>query len=465
MLVGVAAVVVLVLVAGIALALTRGGDDGQAGDGSTTTGPADTTAGPGGGPTTPAGTISTPLGAPLAVPTGLATEPGAPSWSFDMDCSTSGACSVVADDGGVVVVTAPGEGGATVTRYDADGTKDWSLPVTDIESPPGLARLGGLVIVASTSGDTRTYRAIADGEEMWSIDLAQDDGPVFPNTQLSETYGVLLLGKADAYVVIDLENGANERFEGRVLATDRAHVYLADGDRVVARALSDGAEAWEAEDVVSAAPEGVFPAWRYGVTTSGTFVTVTADSVVGLRPEDGAPVWEPVPLSADQEDLGRPIAVADVGGTVVVAAEYGDLGIDAATGEVVWREVRDRLVFDPQLDADTIDAVNGSPVWVGTGDRLLVGWTGAHLQLIDVTNGARLGAVDLEPNEGRSAVAIAGDGIAILRVDGTIAGYGYDSLDGELWSTDAYPEATGLAAVDGGLVVVDPSGVHGLVPR
>jgi outer membrane protein assembly factor BamB len=173
-------------------------------------------------------------------------------------------------------------------------------------------------------------------------------------------------------------------------------------------------------------------------------------------------VAEPVPLTADGKQLGRPVAVSNVDDVVVVAAEGGDLGVDARSGTVRWREARDRLVFDPVLDVDAIDVANGSPVWVGTGDRLLIGWTGSHLRLLDVTDGSIEGEVGLEPIEGRSALAIGLDAIAILRAGGTIAAYGYDTL-GPLWETDAYPEATGLAAVDGGLVVVDPAGLHGLV--
>ncbi|HEV7720768.1 MAG TPA: hypothetical protein VGO60_05770, partial [Iamia sp.] len=100
-----------------------------------------------------------------------------------------------------------------------------------------------------------------------------------------------------------------------------------------------------------------------------------------------------------------------------------------------------------------------------TGDRLLVGWTGAHLLLLDVTSGAVVSAVDLDGTGGRGAVAIGRDAIAIAEAGGLITVYGYaEGLGDSLWSTDAYPDSTGLAAVDGGLVVLDPTGIHGLRP-
>ncbi|HEX7133402.1 MAG TPA: PQQ-binding-like beta-propeller repeat protein, partial [Iamia sp.] len=441
-----------------------GGDDDPGDDPRTETSAGETTETPG---DAQASSIDTPLGAPLEVPAGLGQPLAAPAeWDEGGPCDGDSACAVVADDGDVVSVEAPGDGTATVRSLAAEnGEEQWTLPLDGLSSPPGLARLGDLVIVSSTAGDTRTYRGIdGEGEKRWELPVPQDDQPVFPNTQMSEDYGVLLLAEVDAYLVVDLVTGIPQRGEGRVLATDRTNVYVADGDRVVARPLADaGTETWEAEGIVSAAPVGAFPAWRFGVVASDLFVTVTDSEVVALNRESAAEAWPArVPISADGKDLGRVVAVSNVGDVVVVAAERGDLGIDARSGTIVWRVMRDRLVFDPELDADTIRAVQGSPVWVGTGDHLLVGWTGAHIQLIDVTNGEVLGSVDLEPTGGRSALAIGQEGIAIIEAGGIIAAYGYESIDDPLWTTDAFPEATGLAAVDGGLVVLDPTGLHGL---
>jgi serine/threonine-protein kinase PknK len=290
-LVGLAVVVALVLVAGVVLALTRGGDDdgGEAGAGDAT----ETTAG-GSTEAPPATAVDTPLGAPLVVPSGLARQPATPAaWDEGVACSEGASCSIVADDGGVVAVMAAGDGTATVEqRAGATGEVEWSLPIGGLSSPPGLARLGDLVIVSSTAGETRTYRGIDDtGTERWTLPVDQDDQPVFPNTQLSPDYGVLLLGGADAYLVVDLQTGVAERGEGRVLATDRANVYVADGDRVVARTLSSGDELWEADGVVSAAPVGDFPAWRYGVVASEVFVAATPTHVVAINRESGEEVW------------------------------------------------------------------------------------------------------------------------------------------------------------------------------
>lgn len=462
-LVGVAVLVVLVLVAGVAIALLGGSDDGgEAGDDpGTGTTAADTTDDAG----APVASVDSPVGAPLAVPSGLASPPATPAaWDVAASCADSG-CTVIPADGDVVVLRTDPDGTRTVERHAAATDEvRWSLRLDGVTGQAGLAWRGGLVIVSSSSETTRTYRGIADGQLVWSTDLAQDDGPVFPGPQASERYGVLELGNVGAYAVLDFETGVAERGEGRVLATDRSNVYVSAGGRIEARSLAGGDVVWQAaEDLVSAAPVDAFPAWRYGVVADDVLVVVTDTEVVALNRESGAEVWDArVPVSDAVDELGTPFAVSNVGGVVVVVAEGGDLGVDARTGTLVWREVRDRLVYAPDLDDAAMDAARGTPVWIGVGDRLLVGWTGAHLQLLDVTTGEIVSRLDLEPTGGRSAMAIGGDAIAILRPDGTIAAYGYESLDAPLWESTAYPAVTGLAAVDGGLAVVDPSGIHGL---
>lgn len=458
MLVGVAVLVALVLVAGVVVALLGGSGDGEAGDEGSAT-----TAAPGATDPDPVVAVDTPVGAPLSVPSGLGTAPVVPAeWDVAGACGGV-ACSVGPADGDVVTIRTTEDGGKVVEQLAAaTGDVRWSMPLDGVSGQPGLARRGDLVIVSSNADGVRTYRGIDEGVLRWTRDLPQDEVPVFPGPQVSERYGVLELAEAGAYTVLDYESGEVRRAEGRVLATDRANVYVSDGTQVIARRLADGGEAWTAP-VVAAARIDEFPAFRYGVVAGEVLVVATDRELVALNRESGAEVWDArVPVSADGEDLGRPFAVSNVGSVVVVAAEGGDLGVAAGDGRVAWRRERERLVLEPELDRDAIATAQGSPVWVGVGERLLVGWAGSHLQLLDVTTGEIVGRQDLEPTGGRSAVAIGADGIALIRPDGTIAAYGYDSLDEPLWTTDAYPEATGLAAVDGGLVVLDPTGLHGL---
>lgn len=476
LLVALAVLAVLALGAVGAIVLLGGdgdGDDtgsGGADASGTSTGVTDGGDSSSGTTSTAEGTIDSPLGFPIEVPIGLATAP-TPSWEqTEVGCADS-ACSVATDGDDVIALRTAADGTTTVSRLSPDGTAQWSHPVEGVSGRPGLAERGGLVLVSSSAGDTRTYRLYDESGLRGTFDLAQADGPAFPNAQPSDTYGVILLGNVGEYVVLRYEDRTTQRGSGRVLASDAENIYVADGDRVVARTLADGTELWGVDLVSGAPPPDQFPAWRFGAVADDVFVTVTATEVVAFDRTTGDEVWaEPVPVSAEGAELGAPIAVSTAGsvdGTrVVVAAENGDLGLDPRTGTVAWREVRDRLVLDPVLDVDAIRAAEGQPVWIGAAGRLFVGWTGVRLQVIDTATGELVDRVDFDAGLGASSLAMGADGFAILQA-GVVRGYAYAEgvVSEPTWTDETFPEATGITPVGGGLVVVDPSGLHALRGR
>lgn len=470
---GLAVVVALLLVAGVTAALVLGGDDQGAGDEGASTGatdePGDTT-GPSPGDDTDPGTVDSPLGAPLAVPTGVARAP-APGRDVEAECGEGASCSIGTVGGDVVLVRsteeAPpgtfsprdGETTATVARLgSADGSEVWSHDIDGLSGGVGLALLGDLVVVSSTVDEVRTYRAFdADGER-WRVEVPQELRPVLQNPQVSDTHAVMLLANVGEYLVIGLEDGAQQRAVGRVLATDNRNVYVADGDRVVARNLATGAQTWVADGVVSAAPAPpTLPAWRFGVVADGFLLTATAEALVAVNVESGAVAWSQ-DISTAEAPLGPPFAVWAVGGTAVVATEGGDVGIDITSETVLWRMPRERLVLTPEHDQAAIDAAMGGPVWVGDAGRLVAGHTGVGAQVLDVTTGEILGSVTFEAGGGGSSVTYFAGGLAVLQ-DGKVTAYSQQDLS-VLWETTVDPEATDVAAVDGGLAVLDPTGVH-----
>ncbi|QYG92882.1 protein kinase [Iamia sp. SCSIO 61187] len=456
-LVGLAVAVVLLLVAGVTAALVLGGDDDGGGETDTTDEPGGTT-GPSGPEDTDPGTVDSPLGATLAVPTGVADEP-VPGWDVGAECGEGASCSIGTVGGDVVFVRSTGETTARVARLAAsDGAEVWAHDIDGLAGGVGLALLGDLVVVSNTVDEIRTYRAFDPGGQRWEVAVEQGLRPVFQNPQSSDTHAVMLLANIGEYLVIDLATGTQQQAAGRVLATDNRNVYVADGDRVVARNLATGAETWVAEGVVSAAPEPpTLPAWRYGVVAQGFLLTATADALVAVNTESGAVAWSQE-LSTAETPMGRPYAVWAVGGTAIVGTEGGDLGIDVASQELLWRTPRERLVLTPEHDQAVIDTAMGGPVWVGDAGRLVAGHTGVGLRVLDVTTGEVLESVTLDPSGGRSSVTYFAGGLVVLQ-GGVVTAYSQQDLS-VLWESTAHPEATDVAAVDGGLAVLDPAGVH-----
>ncbi|HYI60983.1 MAG TPA: protein kinase [Acidimicrobiales bacterium] len=459
-----AVVVVLLLVAagvGAALVLGGGDDDPEA---------ATTTADEAGGTTAPDDEggpqgaeflkeIDTPLGAPLAVPTGTSAAPTG-GWQLDGACVEEGVCSIVGVDGDLVALRGDPAGNLTLSRHAAaDGAQAYSVDL-GVGADAGLGRAADALVVATSDGGRRTYRAIepGDGSERWSVQVDDSDGPYLPNPQISTDHVVLVLGNVHEYVTVAVGDGTERRDTGTVLATDEDTVYVALDGVLVARALATGEERWRAPEVVPAAPADEFPSSRYGVVFGQVLVVATAGEVVGLNRADGSIRWRQ-PLSDGGVTVGRPLAVSTAAGRVIVSAESGDLGLESPTGTVTWREARDRLVLDPSLDRDLLRSAQGNGIWFGEGSRLIAGWTGVRLRVIDTTTGEVVADEALPPTADRSSVAIFQTGLALLSGSQVTV---HSNHDGSvLWQVEA-GDATSVVAIDGGIALVGPSGIRAL---
>jgi outer membrane protein assembly factor BamB len=261
------------------------------------------------------------------------------------------------------------------------------------------------------------------------------------------------------YVTIDVADGTERRDRGLILATDEATAYVAVDGEVVARDLATGEQRWRTDEVVPAAPTERFSPARYAVVLTDELVVVTADEVAALDRERGTVRWRR-PLSDGGVDVGRPLSVSTAAGRVIVSAEGGDLGLEVDSGTVTWRLARDRLFLDPVLDRDLIRSLQGDGFWFGEGSRLIAGWTGLRLWVVDTTTGELAGDVALPPTADRSAVAMFQTGVALLSDSRVTA---YSNHDGSvLWEVPS-GDATHLAAIDGGVALLGPSGIRAVI--
>ena len=189
-------------------------------------------------------------------------------------------------------------------------------------------------------------------------------------------------------------------------------------------------------------------------------VTVTDEEVVGLDVRSGEEAWDArPPLSTTDADVGAPIGLSTAGGRVVVLAEGGDLGVAPADGAVAWRRARAPLLPDTG---------NGTTVWVGTEDQLVVGRTGGsdapdagRLHLL-ATSGRDAGALTEQTDLGvlvssLSSFAYEG-GVAVLTEDGVTA---YAEADlAPQWTLAEAAGARTLVTVAGGVVTLGPEGIR-----
>jgi outer membrane protein assembly factor BamB len=364
-------------------------------------------------------------------------------------------------DGDLAVLRRSSSGDLTLTRYAAaDGSRGYAVDLGRGEDAT-LGRLGPDLLVATTDGDRRTYRAVepATGAVRWEVGVDEAEGPDLPDPQLSPDHAVLVLRDVPAYLTVTLDDGATRRDEGLILATDEDTAYVAADGGIVARALATGEERWRTTDVRSAASSEDPSPGRLGVVLTDKLVVATADAVVGLDRDAGTVEWRR-PLSDDGLDMGEPLAVSTAAGRIIVSTEGGDLGLSGEAGIVTWRKERDRLVLDPVLDREQIRSDGGEAIWFGEGSRLIAGWNGARLWVIDSTRGQAVGDVDLPPTDGRSSVAAFQTGLALLAGNRVTA---YSNSDGDvLWDAPA-EDATTVVAIDGGVVLAGPSGLRAVI--
>jgi outer membrane protein assembly factor BamB len=463
--------VVVALLAGLAIVLTRDGGD----DTGDPTVAADTTEGEGDGDEgdgdpgpdpdalVDAGThYDTIWGTPQPLASGVAESPvTVDEAEREVDCGRVLTCAATAVDDDVILAYPTVDGDGTtldVERASAvDGTSVWG-PVT-VDTPPSavaLAWAGPNLLLATIEGEgdaaVRAYRGIdpASGEVLWTVTYSRGEGPIRASAQASQDVSVVMMTAVDPQgAAVGIDNRTGEelwRADGRVVHTDAEAAYLAVDGTVVAIELATGDERWTADVAVD--EDGRSPAGRLGAVRDGVLVTVSGGEAVGLDVESGDEVWdERVPLSADGLDLGVVQAVAVAGGTVVVAARTGDVGISPSDGALVWREQRDPFIVPEETN-----------LWIGTDDVLVVGQLGAVVRTIDPSDGAELLQVALSGGDGTALSSNAfTDGIVLLGAAGVTA-FALDDLS-ELWTFPDFGEARTVTAVSGGVLVLGSGGI------
>jgi len=442
-------VLVVVLAAGIVVALARSGDDESADDQRDPGSSAITTA-----PARSKGQIDTIWGAPAEAPSGVREAPATvDAFTRPVDCRGLLVCSAAAlqDD---VVLAYSLDGGATthVERVSTvDGSVRWDVDVDTPAEAMAVASAGPVVILASNQGDRRFYRAFDpdDGRPLWENDYASSDRTIRASAQPSESTLVLMMtaaftGEEGAAGAVAIDYATGEELwveEGRILTTDRRAAYVSLDGTVVARDIENGNVLWTAADV-PVDDDGRSPAGRLGAVVDDILVTVSGGEVLGLGIEDGTEAWDArVPLVAGDLPLGAAQVVSSVEGAVVVSASGGDLAVDPRSGTTRWNMARDPLVVS-----------GASNVWFATADHLVAGQVGGTLRTLSLEDGSVAAGLQLGPGERAESASPIVDGVVVLADDGATA-YGLGGLE-ELWRDPGLAGARALVAVDGGVVVV-----------
>ncbi len=453
---GAAAILVVIALVVLVVVASGGGDDGG-GD--------EPTAASTGDPSAPGSTrepdeVETIWGVRTQVPTGTDQEPApVEAAARAVDCGGTLACAATEVDGDAIVAYPDDEGALLVERLAAaDGSSRWTEPVPTSATNVALAPAGDVVLVVTTdpapdgSGSQRTYNALDPGTGglVWGPRaFPADQRVVRPLDQASIEVSVLAGQGSDGPEALGLSNTTGEvlwTVPGIVVAADAATAYVADAGAVAAVDLASGDEAWRRD--LAVVDDGSSPVTRMGVVLDDVLVTVTDDSVVGLATTDGSDAWTGPPLSAEDAQVGAPLAVAAAGGLAVVAAEGGDLGVEPSTGTLAWRTARDPLVVGGEAN-----------VWVGTADRLVAGQLGAPIRVLATDQGGEeLASIDSSPASPSLSSSAFQGGIALLGEDGITASSTEDLSP--LWNVGDVAGAVTLVTIDGGVVVLGPDGVQ-----
>lgn len=467
-----AALVAVLLVAGLVVALTRGGDDdtGDATGDATATTDADEDDVDGGGESGASEALpdadalvadgthyDTIWGTPQPLASGVDVSPVTVNGAErEVDCARPLTCAATAVDADVVLAHPTVDGDGTtldVERASAvDGASRWKVTIETPPSAVALAWAGPTLLLATVEGDDRAYRGIdpRSGEVLWDAVYPRSEGPIRASAQPSQDVSVVMMTAVpDDSAAVGIDNGTGDelwRHEGRVVAVDEGAVYAAVGGSVVARDIETGEQLWGAD--VAVEDDGRSPAGRLGVVRGGVLVTVSGGEAVGLDVGSGEEVWDArVPLSADGLDLGLAQAVAVAGGHVVVAAQTGDVGIAPSDGTLVWREVREPFIVPEE-----------SNLWIGTDEVLVVGQLGGVVRTIDPADGAQLLQVAVTGGDGSALSSNAfTDGIVLLS-GGGVKAFALDTLL-ELWTFPDFGEARTVTAVSGGVIVLGAGGI------
>ena len=215
----------------------------------------------------------------------------------------------------VICVTAGGILALDIT----DGSDVWRTPDVSGSGTPGRTAEG--VVVPTTDG-LRMFD-VRDGSERWT---APHDA------RLSAVADGTIVAASDRTVALDAATGETQwevkaENDGFPVITD-ATVYLATGDGVVARALSDGSEQWQIDRGRFLRPPVVTPDSLYAIESPGEAgdATFAFDRVGDGQPE---PRW------CSQVRDGAVTAASDE--RVLTIQSNGLVAFTAEYGEATWR--------------------------------------------------------------------------------------------------------------------------------
>ncbi|AMB60164.1 PQQ-binding-like beta-propeller repeat protein [Microterricola viridarii] len=267
--------------------------------------------------------------------------------------------------------------GAGASEVSAPGTLAWASSLgAESWGTPAIA--GDLVVVGADDGVLAAFTH-SDGEKVWEFDT----GGALRSAALVGDDALFITSDSGAVFALDhdgtelwrVETGVGpvrklwDDFGSRpVLVGDSVVVGTADG-RLLALAAADGAERWE---YTTGAP------MRSDITTGdGRVYAIDRDGVVhAVDSASGAAVWAKPLGGAGTTSPGFSAGVLVVGSRALHV-----LGLDAATGDELWRSsygaswvqsgatiVGDRVTIGSSDIGEVrqLDLVTGEAVWVAT---------------------------------------------------------------------------------------------------
>jgi outer membrane protein assembly factor BamB len=284
---------------------------------------------------------------------GLSLRDGTERWRRDLTPVTHSSavssteelvCPVVVDET-VICVTVGG-----ITALDiTDGSDIWRTPSVSGSGTPTRTPEG--VVVPTTDG-LRMFD-VRDGSERWTVPHEATQSAVADGT---------VVAAGDRTVALDAATGEPQwkvktESDGVPVVTD-ATVYLATGDSVVARALSDGSAQWRLDRGRMLQPPVVTPDSLYAVESPGE----AGDATFAFdRGGDG----KPAPRWCSQVRDGAVTAASDE--RLLTIQSNGLVAFTAEYGEATWRYPLDLSPQPPAvLDGGLITVLtDGSVVAIG----------------------------------------------------------------------------------------------------
>ena len=330
-------------------------------------------------------------------------ETGAIVWSRQFEGPSIFPPAVTAE-----VIAVPVLSGRMVGLDPAIGEDLWSFAVGDVdyEIRDPLVNAGGEIVgdgLLFSSEDFNVYMLdLATGEERWRVTLGEEtqarDIPVVD--------GVAYIGAWDGYLyAIDVARGEilwkseteNDHI-GEVLFSMERHNYFVS-------ARTDGETLPKQLPFVSAAPV---------IRDDRVFFADSAGNLLAVEKETGKQIWwfRPEDL-ADERFVGPRYFIAEHEGVVYYSTVEDKrlFGVDAATGEEVWRDEADMVTYGP------MDITQGVGVWVRVPNE---DWPKTELVAFDMATREILWTT----REVAGLVPFLEDGAAYFGFfDGTIRGF------------------------------------------